>query len=189
MPKIQRRSHSDQYAPRKRPVRVVSMADLVEDLENTGHPRKPWVERFWLKVAKGNPDVCWPWKGRPMTNGYCNMSISNAQYYAHRLSFLIANGSIDPELFVIHSCDNRRCVNPSHLSQDTLQENSRQAVERNRIRRGERHGMVKLSEDEVSQIRSLYASGTFTQTAIADRFGVRGPQVCRIVNFKSRKRP
>ncbi len=124
-----------------------------------------------------------------MKTGYCQMSISNTQHYAHRLSFLIKNGFIDPDLFVIHSCDNKRCVNPAHLSQGTLQENGRQALERDRVKRGEHHGMAKLLETDVQQIRNLYASGGMTQREIAEEFGVRDPQVCRIVNFQSRRRP
>lgn len=35
-----------------------------------------------------------------------------------------------PGLFVLHSCDNKRCVNPAHLSLGTCSQNAKEAVAR-----------------------------------------------------------
>lgn len=171
-------------------VRFSKLSDLEENLESvTGLRKKTFIERFWACVDIGLPDECWRWKGKPGKNGYGNLSISDVQYNVHRLSFVIAHGVIDPELFVIHSCDNKICVNPAHLSQGTLEVNNREAFERNLMRRGERHGMAKLSEEQVDKIRQLHAAGGLTQTAIAKQYGVWNAQISRIVNYKSRIRP
>jgi hypothetical protein len=49
---------------------------------------------------------------------------------------------------------------------------------------GERHGMAKLSNAQVEEIRAL--AGTMTQAALGLRFGVTQPQISMILNGKSR---
>jgi len=124
------------------------MEDLVEDL------KKPWPERFWLMVKKAGPDECWEWIGRKTKNGYGRLNIGPHPHRAHRLAFLIANGRIDPELLVLHSCDRKLCVNPKHLSQGTTQQNSHEAVKRGLYRRGVTNGRSKLTEYQIRQIRN-----------------------------------
>jgi predicted XRE-type DNA-binding protein len=50
---------------------------------------------------------------------------------------------------------------------------------------GEDHPMVKLTEDQVGEIRALYATGRVLQRDIAERFGISLPNVSVIVNRKS----
>ncbi len=49
---------------------------------------------------------------------------------------------------------------------------------------GERHGMAKLSNEQVERIRSL--KGTVTQRAIANRFGISQGHVSDILNNRKR---
>lgn len=46
---------------------------------------------------------------------------------------------------------------------------------------GERHGMHRLGQNEVREIRKLYATGTITQKSLARQFGVCKQQISRIV--------
>ena len=55
----------------------------------------------------------------------------------------------------------------------------------NRTARGERQGHSKLTEDDVIQIRRLYATGEYTQQEIADMYGVRGSNIGAIVRLES----
>lgn len=53
---------------------------------------------------------------------------------AHRAAAKLALGdAFDPELHVLHRCDNPPCINPEHLWQGTQQDNMRDAIEKGRL--------------------------------------------------------
>ena len=77
---------------------------------------------------------------------------------------------------VMHSCDNPPCCNPAHLEEGTQGDNIRQAKARGRNARGESHGLARLTEEQVRQIR--IAEGSYVD--IARQFGVSRPAVSMI---------
>lgn len=56
---------------------------------------------------------------------------------------------------MLHTCDNKRCVNPNHLYLGSQQDNMRDRFARGRanIAVGERHGFAKFTEAQVRYIR------------------------------------
>lgn len=143
---------------------------------------KPLDERFWSKVQK--TDSCWLWCGTIVpTTGYGAMRVgsridgSRKQESAHVLAFVIFHGR-RPNGYVLHSCDNRRCVNPAHLREGTHLENMREKYEKGRCYRGARHHHAKLTEEQVREIKKSF--GLTSKKVLAERFGVAPHTIYKI---------
>lgn len=137
----------------------------------------PIEKRFWKRVQIGAPQDCWLWTGSVDDNGYGMLSsgtgdlTSTRQGRASRLSYEIANGPIPAGMVVCHHCDNPRCVNPSHLFLGSQSDNTRDMVAKRRQARGTRHSQVKLTEENIHEIRRRLLAGE-TQKTIAEHFHV-----------------
>ena len=81
--------------------------------------------RFWAKVFK-TPN-CWFWLGALDTSGYGIVTVNGRHRMATHLSWFIAKGEW-PKEQLLHDCDIRQCIRPSHLFEGTNLENIRDAV-------------------------------------------------------------
>lgn len=142
-------------------------------------------DRFWAKVNKKSDDECWEWQGSCHSNGYGTFWFQRADISAHRFSFLLHHGEISEGMFILHSCDNKPCVNPNHLSMGTPLDNSADMCAKGRKPRGTKSGCAKLTDEKVMEIRELFATGDYTLKEMGVLFDINFSHVHRIINFKS----
>jgi len=150
-------------------------------------------QRFWSKVdASGGPVACWEWTGAKRGSGHGHLMLaSNPMRFtgAHRVSYLIAHGRIDERLEVCHRCDNPGCVNPDHLFQGTHRQNFADAAAKGRMRRGSSHGMAKLSDGQVAEIRFRRLTNNEKRKDLAEEYGVSGACITLICSGKRWNKP
>ena len=140
-------------------------------------------ERFWSHVNK--TASCWLWSASVRRGGYGQIWDGEKINASHRLSWEIANGPIPSGMFVLHKCDTPRCVRPSHLFIGDNMANMRDMRDKGRrkgIRSafGKTHGMAKLSDAQVFEIRRLADIGELSKREIARHFGVAHPLISQI---------
>lgn len=117
------------------------------------------VGGFWDRVEIGEFDSCWNWTGYLIDGRYGRLGFQGRIVLAHRLAYELCFSSIPEGLDVCHVCDNPLCCNPRHLFLGTHLDNMRDMKKKKRNTFGERHPTAKLTEAQVTEIRSRYASG------------------------------
>ncbi|UVD33074.1 hypothetical protein [Escherichia phage NTNC80A] len=74
---------------------------------------------------------CWLWQKSIATNGYGNICVGKGRNRAvHRVACELYHGVPPTRMDAVHSCDNKACCNPEHLSWGTRSRNEIEAVRR-----------------------------------------------------------
>jgi hypothetical protein len=154
------------------------------------------TDRFLSFVPNRDDDDsrCWEWTGELDRDGYgklyAGIRLTSSgvrrpyRIFAHRYAYELWMGPIIEGECVLHTCDNRRCVNPSHLWLGSVQDNNRDRHEKGRTRgehKGEEHHGAKLSEEDVAGVRAARSRGV-SCGEVASSFGISKAQVSRITN-------
>lgn len=116
-----------------------------------------------------------------MPNGYGQAHYAGRTVLVHRIAWELANGPVDGGLYVLHRCDNRRCVNISHLFLGSFDDNMADMVAKSRQAHGERNGHAKLTEQDVLAIRA----SSDLHADLAKRYGVSQGHVSEIRSHKT----
>ncbi len=153
------------------------------------HRRRSNAERFWEKVDKSaGPDACWPWIAFKYSSGYGMFMWRYEDGHtgsrpANRCALGLHLGRPIPRhLHAAHSCRDRSCCNPRHLSEKTPAQNSADMIRDGTKSEGERHARAKLTEAQVLEILSTYRNPnppSFTETG--RRYGVSRLAISRVV--------
>lgn len=142
------------------------------------------LARFWGKITK--TATCWVWTGAK-SKGYGVFSITrqtSKTYKATRV--MLALNGLRSSLEVCHTCNNPACVNPEHIRFGTRHENCADRIPAGVSNRGSRHGMSKLTEQDVIEMRGLREAhilrGVYTYKEIAHKFGISETAAYNIIN-------
>lgn len=149
---------------------------------------KTLADRFWLKVNKADPAICWLWIGGLNSRGYGLLhSPPRSLQCAHRISWELHCGPIPDGMFVLHKCDMRACVNPEHLFLGNALANARdrEAKGRGRVAFGTDHPRAILTPELVLAIRTEYRPGHGNVTRLAHKYGITAAHAGNIIHNKS----
>ena len=118
-------------------------------------PRIPLSEKIEKNIIRLTESGCWIWMSSLNKGGYGKTGLGTGSHLsAHRVSYENKFGPIPKDKFALHICDIRCCVNPDHIFLGTQKENMADKVKKNRQAKGEKHGMRKLTEAQVVEIKS-----------------------------------
>ena len=151
-----------------------------------------YADRFHVRVdSSGGPSACWPWIGSRLPTGYGRFCPKwKVGMNAHRVAWEIANGRpLVAGEDVCHHCDNPPCCNPAHLFAGSRSDNMRDMVSKGRHGHtgcpGMSHPMAKLTDDQVREIRTRWASDRPRQGALAQEYGVSKGLIGLIIRRKA----
>jgi len=117
----------------------------------------PPIEKYIFKT-KRDKSGCLVWTGYVSNSGYGSFMINGKNVMVHRWAFENFIAPIKPQNDICHKCDNRLCVEPSHLFQGTRLDNMKDCVRKNRHAHGETT-YSKLTEQDVLEIKYLSKNG------------------------------
>lgn len=145
--------------------------------------------RFWSRVDKEGPlhatlGRCWQWQGGSFDSGYGVIYVGGRNVRAHRYSWELHNGPVPADLQILHKCDNRLCVNPTHLLVGTSDDNIQDMIAKGRDRNINGLGRnAVLTGKLVKYIRGRYRRGSHTDgaNAIAKYLGISSAVVKSVI--------
>lgn len=178
-----------------------------------GMGTEQFKNKFWRRVNKNGPlpdqknhhytglERCWQWTGRSLNRGYGSIQFRGRVIKSHRGSYELSIGPIPRGMWVLHKCDNKLCVNPSHLFLGTRKDNVDDMMKKGRHRvpsgdahtarlhpermyRGVQNTASKLDDDKVRSIRIMRSNGEHFRV-IAKRFGVSSRAIVLITQRKT----
>lgn len=123
---------------------------------NRSRAQRSLADRFWASVAVVRDDgaSCWVFSNPASgAEDYGRIRIGGKRIKAHRISWELHYGPIPDDLWVLHHCDNRPCVRPTHLFLGTNTDNMRDMAKKGRA------GNTPASRQR-AQLRAMRSAAT-----------------------------
>lgn len=146
-------------------------------------------ERFFKKVKKTTS--CWLWEaGTRGKTGYGSFKYNKKVIDSHRMVWILTFGEIPTGMYICHTCDNRLCVNPSHLFLGTPKDNWLDGVNKGRIslshpKKFENNyisSQRKIKVEDAKEIVMLYKNTEITQDQLGKRYNISSRAVRYILS-------
>jgi hypothetical protein len=143
------------------------------------HKNTPEMVFQHIDMHGGDKTVCWEWKGKVNAkDGRPYFTVSGKRRPAYCYTLELYHGQLQTKGQVArHSCDNKLCCNPHHLSFGSHQDNMNDMKER------ERHGLPRIV---VRAIQKLLTQGR-SEKSIAELYGVSREAVSAIKTGRNHK--
>lgn len=151
------------------------------------------LARLMLKVEK--TDSCWVWVGAVGKWGYGNFRLGNKTLKPHRILKALSENinpmTLNRRILACHTCDNRKCVNPTHIFWGSHSENMYDAGRKKRLYyqkvggavAGEKNPRAKLNENQVLDILRKLKNG-LSGKKIGNLYGVSDTVIYNIKTGK-----
>lgn len=123
---------------------------------------------------------CWAWLRSGRGTGYGAIKVAGKAIDTHRASYAVFKGAIPADLVVMHTCDNRLCVNPDHLELGTLATNHQDAVAKGRVKPFRVQRDEPLSDNELAELVDRFKRGV-SQRALVKQFNVAPTTLKRLL--------
>jgi len=109
-------------------------------------------------------------------SGYYRYNGKLRDKYVHVHVWEKLNGPLESGEVVRHLCNNTWCVEPTHLSKGTKQDDIHDQIRSGTFNR------QKLSIEQVREIRRQYRTTAKTMQKLANEYGVNVSAISRIIN-------
>lgn len=112
-------------------------------------------QRFFSKMKVVG--ACWEWQAARDKDGYGVFTYQGKTWRAHRWSYCNFIEDLGENLFILHACDNPKCVNPACLSLGTHQDNEDDKTNKGRrpSQAGEINSQSILTTKDVLAIKEI----------------------------------
>lgn len=136
--------------------------------------KKDFTKQDFYDLLRPNGD-CLEWTKATFSDGYGQTWVLGRNMVrTHRLALELEGIDVPDDKFVLHSCDNRLCCNPAHLSIGNHSENMRDMASK-----GRHNG--KLNPSNASEIRRLHSLG-WSHKELAEMYDVTKQTIGQIIN-------
>lgn len=158
-----------------------------------GAHHKPLTARklrnYWRNIDKQD-NGCWIWTGgvNPCGTGHMGVTIEGVLLTsAHRLGWYLAhNQLLDRRTIIIHTCNNKLCQNPAHMTLDTYENRlSLNWIDAQPEPDKVKHNRTAMTPEEAQRIRDLRFKENRTLMEIVKITGRTYKTVSYIVNNKT----